>query len=221
MLTYKLCDRNFQCDSCPLDVGLCGSSSRVRCSGWSRVRSGEPAEFPIDRRYTRGHAWIQPLDAGNPHRWRFGLDAFAAAIMGYCGQLHWHEPQAGFAQGDPLCDIDFGLGCISIGAPLPCKHVEINEELLTHPDRLVAQPYGEGWLAVLDLSDHGDPDELLQADAAREKTHRDLRWFRRQVALRTLAESGDIQAGDMWQVFDFREMMAGPTYLKLLPELVY
>jgi glycine cleavage system H lipoate-binding protein len=149
------------------------------------------------------------------------LDAFAAAIMGYCDQLHWHNPEGRFAQGDPLCDIDFGLGCISIRAPLPCKQVEINKELLGHPDRLVAEPYGKGWMAVLDLSDDGDTDELLQADAAWEKAHRDLHWFRRQVALRMLGESGDIHAGEMGQLVDFREMMAGPTYLKLLPELVY
>lgn len=224
LLTYKLCDRGFQCDHCPLDAGLRGGSGRAHgCQSLQSPDCGT-AEFPGDRCYTRGHAWIKSLESNQSRCWKFGLDAFAAAIIGHCGQIAWLASQGPFARGDPVCAIDFGLGCITIGAPLSCRKIEINPELLVHPDRLVAEPYDEGWIAALTMSDGDLADGFLSADAARETARLDLQWFRRQVALRLLAdgeENANTPTGNVRQLVDLREMLAGPTYLKLLPELVH
>jgi glycine cleavage system H lipoate-binding protein len=223
LLSYKLCDRDFQCDSCPLDVGLRGVSGRA--SSHTLQTTGCAARgFPGDRCYTQSHAWVQPVGADEPCRWRFGLDAFAAAIVGHCGDIVWHDSPGPMDAGDPVCEIDFGLGRITIGAPLPCQKIEVNQALLVHPERLVTEPYEEGWIAALTLPENDLADGLLQADEAQKRARLDLQWFRRQVALRLLGEgdkNGGDAVGEIRQSSDFREILAGPTYQKLLPELVH
>ena len=224
LLTYKLCDRGLQCEHCPLDAGLRGSNGQIHCRQSLQAPGCGTAEFPSDRRYTPTHAWIKPLKSIDPVRWRFGLDAFAAAIIGHCGQVTLHDSQGSYARGDPVCEIDLGLGYIPIGAPLPCREIEINHALLAHPDRLVTEPYHGGWIATVTLSENDLTDDLMGADAASEKARLDLQWFRRQVALRLLADgeaNGNSPFGGVRQLVDLRQMLAGSTYLELLPELVH
>ena len=222
LLTYKLCDRDFQCDRCPLDSALRGNGSRSLGCQSLRTPDVSSADFPSDRHYSRGHAWVQQAESGRAY-WRFGLDAFAAAIMGHCRQVTWRDSQGPFVPGDPVCAVDFGLGVISIGIPVSCQQFAVNPRLLADPDQLVEDPYGDGWMAELIGSDATAADGLLDADAAREEAFRDLQWFRRQAALRFLA--GNIAGADgshhAFQFVDLREMLGGPTYLQLLPELVH
>lgn len=222
LLTYKLCDRGLECDRCPLDAGLRGDTA---------VRMGELlspdcgfADFPGDRWYTSGHGWIEPLDGQFYQRLRFGLDAFAATILGCCRRIDWCESQESLAYGDPLCRIDVGLGIISIGAPLDCRIVKVNPFLQSRAERLLTEPYGNGWIAELTTSQTDPLEGLLPADAAQEKARLDLQWFRRQVALNLLATGrpfGHADPNRNERLVDLREMLAGPTYLILLPELVH
>lgn len=224
LLTYKLCDRRFQCDQCPLNAGLCGPNARVSCCQTLQTPGCSAAEFPADRRYTNGHTWIKPLENNGGKRYRFGLDAFAAAILGHCRQVTWRDTRTRFASGAPVCEIDFGLGVISARLPIACHKIQGNPTLLDTPDRLVTDPYNLGWIAELTPCGDDSPEGLLEADPAREKARRDLQWFRRQVALRLLAECGPNGNGSSDHAensVDLREMLAGPTYLELLPELVH
>lgn len=221
LLTYKLCDRGLECERCPLDAGLRGNAALRR--GVLLSPDGGAVDFPSDRWYTGGHAWIEPLDGHLYQRLRFGLDAFAATILGCCRSIDWCESKEMLESGDPLCRIDVGLGVIWLGAPMRCQIVKVNSLLRADAGRLVTEPYRSGWIAEL-TTPLADPLEgLFPADAAREKALRDLQWFRRQVALHLLADGmpfGHVDPSSE-RLVDLREMLAGPTYLNLLPELVH
>jgi hypothetical protein len=74
LVRYKLCDRDFDCERCPLDAALRGDAE------WREAeptRADEPRRglaFPDDRRYSDGHLWA--FDRGGIAR--AGVDALAA-----------------------------------------------------------------------------------------------------------------------------------------------
>jgi len=224
LLTYKLCDRDFDCERCPLDAGLRGRKPR-RPHLEALLAPGRDARiFPDDRLYSDGHSWVQAIGKEDGRLLRFGLDAFAAAIIGRCGEVSWYTPERALRQGETICRIDLGLGSLSLGAPLQCEVVDRNRTLQEEPGRLVTDPYAEGWIVQMIAADLSSLDGLLPADRAREKAWLDLRRFRRRVALQLLADAGGLgrtmpDGGEL--LADLRQMLGGPGYLDLLRELIH
>jgi glycine cleavage system H protein len=224
LLTYRLCDRDFDCDRCPLDAALRGSVSESRPHRALFAPHRDAGDYPEDRFYTPGHTWVQVLGARSDRRLRLGLDAFAAAIIGCCERVRWQAPEFRFACGDELCQIDLGLGVLPLGAPLQGRVSCGNPILEEEPSRLVTSPYEEGWLLELVAEEPVEPDDLLTAAAARENTRLDLQRFRRRIAIqlfedtqkigRTLPDGGEV-------LTDLRRMVGGTTYLALLQELIH
>ena len=79
---YRLCDRDFDCERCPLDVALRGTAPEVRMDPPGATG---PWSFPTDRTYAAGHLWIAPAADGGASR--LGLDAFAAGLLGACRRV--------------------------------------------------------------------------------------------------------------------------------------
>ena len=224
LLTYKLCDRQFDCENCPLDAALRGGSlgvsHREEILGPSRIGR----LFPDDRLYTRGHGWLMAVDRQDSSRLRFGLDAFAAAILGCCHQIHWRNGQGGFSRGEPICQIDLGLGVLSVGAPVRGMLVQQNPSLESDPSQLVTSPYEKGWILDLTAEEPSNLMGLLRSETAMEKTRMDLQRFRRRVGMQLLADAGLVgptlpDGGEL--VTDLRQMLGGQAYLDLLRELIY
>ena len=226
LLTYRLCDRDFDCERCPLDAALRRGDS-LENRGHEALLSPNRAagDFPDDRRYTGGHSWVQLAEGHEVGRLRFGLDTFAAAIVGRCGGITWNPPGHSLARGDAVCQIDLGIGTLWIGAPVRGVVARENQALRDHPEQLVTAPYTDGWIAELIAEDMADLDQLVPADLSRERSRLDLQRFRRRVAMqlladdagrvgRTLADGGEL-------LTDLRQMLGGAKYLDLVRELIY
>ncbi len=74
--------------------------------------------FPEDRLYSPGHSWLQSIGASDGLLFRFGLDAFAATIMGNCRGVSCYATGSKQAPGQVLCEIDLGLGVLFVVAPI-------------------------------------------------------------------------------------------------------
>jgi len=226
LLTYRLCDRDFDCERCPLDAALRrGDLLGSRDHEALLAPNHDPSDFPEDRRYTAGHSWVQVVDGQDGGRLRFGLDTFAAAIIGRCGGVMWNPPGRSLGRGDVVCRIDLGLGALWIGAPVRGSVVKENQALRDRPEQLVTSPYTEGWIAEFLAEDMADVEQLAPAELSRERSRLDLQRFRRRVAMqlladdagrvgRTLADGGEL-------LTDLRQMLGGPKYLDLVRELIY
>ena len=59
LIAYRLCDREFDCDGCPLDLALRGVSPTTQSDNRTAVPAHHAAEFPEDRVYSTGHLWLQ------------------------------------------------------------------------------------------------------------------------------------------------------------------
>jgi len=69
--------------------------------------------------------------------------------------------------GQSLGEVESTKSVSDIYAPLTGTVVEVNEALGEHPERLNGDPYGEGWLCVLEVADAAEVDGLLDAPAYR------------------------------------------------------
>ena len=186
LLAYRLCDRDFDCDHCPLDAALRGHPLQPAL----QLPDRRSRDFPADRDYTPGHGWLQAVEGRHGRRLRFGLDSFAAALIGHCVRVACSRSQQRLAQGDTLCQIDLGLGVLWITTPISGVQIAGNPSLQDRPNHIVSSPYTEGWIAELIPGDASESVELFPHDTAREKAQLDLQRFRRQLALQFLAEEG-------------------------------
>lgn len=223
LISYKLCDRGFDCENCPLDAALRGqirSSSPLPAS--LDRRSGETL-FPDDRLYSSGHLWVQALAHHDQRLWRVGLDSFAAALIGCTTAVRWELARDRVHRGDTVCDLDLGMGVLSIAAPISGRVVQGNRALNEDPRKLVTEPYGDGWLLEVEGLDPGAILGLRTAARAREHTRRDLRRFRRTLALQLLIASGSEAAPPESDdsLRDLRQVLCGPRYLELLSQFVH
>ncbi len=224
LLTYKICDRQFECDRCPLDAGLReGTLAGSHVEGRLAPRS-YAGVFPEDRRYSSGHLWLEALGRPDHGRQRLGLDAFAAAIVGHCGGVSWEVSPRTVSRNEAICQIDLGLGMLSLRAPVNGVVTGGNQALHRDPALLVTQPYEDGWLLEFQVLDDAEFGGLMTAEMAWDNARMDLRRFRRRIAVQLFAGGQDLgqdmpDGGEL--ITDLRQMLGGSTYLDLLHELVH
>ncbi len=221
LISYKLCDRNFDCEHCPLDAALRGQMLAVTHQVGHLDRRTDEGLFPGDRLFSPGHTWVQAMSHDDASIWRVGLDAFATALIGCAVGVRCNPGSEELQRGDPICEVDLGLGSLKLSAPVSGHFVRANRILQSHPETLVTEPYGDGWLLEVEGLDPAGILGLLPAPRALEQTEHDLRRFRRTLALRLLSESGALAAPDPAQSLrDLRQVLCGAHYVELLGHFV-
>ena len=222
LLTYKLCDRSFDCERCPLDAAFRPESPRESAHHALTLPCVDRA-FPDDRLYSTGHLWVQQISEGSSPYLRLGLDAFAAAVIGFCRGVRCELAEKVLHAGETVATVDLGLGVLSLGAPIAGTAMEENPLLRHDPAQVLSEPYGSGWILHLAADARSDLGDLLSSRAAREQAMCDLRHLRRRVALQLLAEeSGTPSMADGGEMIcDLREILGGADYLLALRELIH
>ena len=116
---------------------------------------------PDDLRYTSDHEWVR-LDNG---RVRIGITDYAQDALGDVVFVQLPEPGARVEAGAAFSEVESTKSVSDIYAPVAGVVVEVNTELADSPQKLNEDPYGEGWICVIDPADAGDYDGLLDAAA--------------------------------------------------------
>lgn len=225
LLTYKLCDRDFDCETCPLDAALRGVPQTLNAQHEATAGLERQTEisFPEDRLYSAGHTWVQQMNGPN-ERHRFGLDSLAASLIICPRQIRWNGAPRVVQRGETICAIEFDGGSLRLGAPVVAHLSGRNQVLDDDPADVLSAPYGGGWIVDLDHIEESELDRLLSAEAAREQARLDLRRFRRRIALHLLADAGSVgptlaDGGEL--LADPWRILGGVRYLELLRELVH
>ena len=224
LISYKLCERGFDCERCPLDAALRGTMANVASPSPHLDRRRDVQHFPEDRLYSEGHLWVQATARDDVRLWRVGLDAFASAVMGCLTHVHGIPPGSGVQRGDPVSQVDLGIGTLALGAPVGGRVVRSNEALRAHPERAITEPYGDGWLVEIQGLDASGILGLRSASQARAHTDADLTRFRRSLALRLLTEpAGEVPGADPASppLSDLRQVLGGSRYLELVGQFVH
>ncbi len=117
--------------------------------------------IPKDCRYTKDHEWIRPEGDTAVT----GITEHAAEQM---GDLTFVEPpQVGneLKAGDTAGCVESVKAVSDLYAPASGEVIEVNGTLADDPGRLNADPYGDGWLWKMHLSDPEELKDLMDADA--------------------------------------------------------
>lgn len=121
---------------------------------------------PEDLRYSTDHEWMR-ID-GN--RMRVGITDYAQDALGDVVFVQVPEMDAEVNAGDTISEVESTKSVSDIYAPVTGKVVEVNSDLDDNPDRLNADPYGEGWIFTIEVADASQLDALLDAEAYRKLT---------------------------------------------------
>jgi len=120
--------------------------------------------FPEDLKYTRDHEWARVK--GN--RVTVGITDFAQDQLGDVVYLELPDVGDAVKKGDAFGVVESTKAVSDLFAPVSGKVVEVNDPLGDAPETINEDPYEEGWMIVVELSDSKDLNELMDA-AAYEK----------------------------------------------------
>jgi glycine cleavage system H protein len=220
LVRYRLCDRDFDCDRCPLDAALRGDAGWPSADQPQAAEAGRALSFPNDRRYSPGHCWLQAREKSLA---RVGIDALAAALLGVPAALRRLHGGPAVAAGDAVVALDLAHGSLPLAAPTAGGALRLNDAAEHSPQLVVEDPYGEGWL--FELRGRGPQlPTLVDAAAALDQSRLDLRHFGRRAALGLLAGAdgvGATLADGGEPLTDLRRMLGPQRYLALIRELVH
>ena len=121
-----------------------------------------------DRYYSREGVWASPLPQGEGRgvRVRVGVSDFLQQRSGDVAFAEVKPEGTVLAAGDEVAVIETIKVNISLTAPVSGKIVEVNPAMATAPEAINKDPYGEGWLAVIEPGDwETDRARLLDAQA--------------------------------------------------------
>jgi glycine cleavage system H protein len=114
---------------------------------------------PEDLRYTEDHEWVRVEDG----RVRIGITDYAQDALGDVVFVDLPPVGTPVEAGKSFAEIESTKSVSDIYAPLRGEVVEVNVDLADAPERVNEDPYGDGWLCVIEAEDLSGLDRLLDA----------------------------------------------------------
>jgi glycine cleavage system H protein len=118
---------------------------------------------PEDLRYTADHEWAR-LDGT---RVMIGITDYAQDALGDVVFVQLPEVGSTVGAGDSFSEVESTKSVSEIYAPVAGTVVAVNEELGDHPQHLNEDPYGKGWICVIELDDAAPFANLLDSEGYR------------------------------------------------------
>ncbi len=221
VLSYKLCEREFDCDSCPLDAAM-----RRRFSEPATVREGDatlagPAGMPEIPEggfmYSRNHWWMRRT---GQNQVRLGIETgLARALLGV-RDIVFPSLHQRLLKGRTCIWAVMEGGTLPLEAPMEGVVRAVNHDLVGKSHLLCQRPFDEGWLCELEAGEaEAASAGLMPAGEARPKYEADRNRFMTSLAgaLRgkrpsvgpTLADGGE-------QLQTFADILGATRYLALV-----
>jgi len=122
------------------------------------------ASYPDDLKYHAEHDWAR-LDPAHPDIATLGITWFAQDQL---GEVVYFDPPAVGSQltkDTPYAEIESVKAVSDVVAPLSGEITEVNEGLSDSPEKVNEDPYGDGWLVKIKLSDVSEVDDLMDASS--------------------------------------------------------
>jgi glycine cleavage system H protein len=120
-------------------------------------------DIPSDLRYSTDHEWAR-VEEG---RVRIGITDYAQDALGDVVFVEVPQVGAKAERGASFSEVESTKSVSEIYAPVSGTIAEVNAELADSPERLNDDPYGEGWICIIEPTDPTQLDELLDAEGYR------------------------------------------------------
>jgi glycine cleavage system H protein len=112
---------------------------------------------PQDVRFHKEHEWIRV----EGRKATLGISNFAQDALGDVVFVDVPKVGTSLKAEDQLGEVESTKATSTIYTPVTGTILQVNTELQDHPELLNQDPYGKGWIAVLELSSPGEVDTLM------------------------------------------------------------
>ena len=118
------------------------------------------SELPGDLKYTKEHEWLRQEEDGSV---TIGITDHAQSALGDLVYVELPEVGQDVENGGEMAVVESVKAASDVYAPISGTVVEINEGLADDPEKINADPYGDGWIVRLQPS--GDAEDTMNPDA--------------------------------------------------------
>jgi glycine cleavage system H protein len=118
-------------------------------------------EFPEDLRYSREHEWVLVEE----NIATVGITDFAQEQLGDVVFVELPAVGDSVTKDEAFGVVESVKAVSDVYAPVSGTVVEINDDLPESPEMINEDPYGDGWIIKIEISDRTDLDDLLDAVA--------------------------------------------------------
>lgn len=126
-------------------------------------------EFPEELKYTEQHEWIRMEGS----RARVGITDYAQDALGDVVYVDIPEVGTDVRAGEPFGEVESTKSVSDVYAPVSGTVAERNAALVDAPELVNQEPYGDGWMIVIEPSDSSEMEGLLDAAAYRAFTEKE------------------------------------------------
>jgi glycine cleavage system H protein len=119
--------------------------------------------LPDDLRYSSDHEWVRLEDG----KVRLGITDYAQDALGDVVYVEIPEMGAQVEASAKVSEVESTKSVSDIYAPVAGKVVAVNANLADSPERLNDDPYGEGWICVIEPDDPNAVEALLDVEGYR------------------------------------------------------
>jgi len=117
------------------------------------------SEAPLALRYTKEHEWVATTDTAS--HLRIGITDFAQSALGDIVYIQLPNVGDELIAGKVCGEVESTKSVSELYAPVSGKVVAVNAALTANPEILNSDPYGQGWIAEVEVT--GGEEELLSA----------------------------------------------------------
>jgi glycine cleavage system H protein len=115
--------------------------------------------IPADLRFHKEHEWVRLKG----RQATVGISDFAQDALGDIVFIELPKAGATVKVGQHIGEIESTKTTSTLYTPVSGTIAQVNAELKDHPEVVNSDPYGRGWMVVIDLSDAGEIDALMTA----------------------------------------------------------
>lgn len=123
--------------------------------------------IPKELKYTKEHEWIRDNGDGSA---TVGITDFAQGELGDIVFVELEDVGFEFEKDESFGTVEAVKTVSELFAPISGEITEVNEKLEDQPELVNDDPYGEGWMVKLKVSDASELDSLMTAEEYEEIT---------------------------------------------------
>jgi len=119
------------------------------------------ADIPAELKYTPEHEWVR---AGSDGTAEIGITDYAQGELGDVVYIELPKAGAKYSKHDVFGTIEAVKAVSELFSPISCEVTQVNERLDKEPALVNTDPYGDGWMIRVRLTDKAEVDQLLSPE---------------------------------------------------------
>jgi len=115
--------------------------------------------YPEDLKYHKEHTWVRV----SGKKATVGISDYAQDALGDIVYIDLPETDTTIEANSELAEIESTKATSSVISPVSGTVIEVNDDLSESPEIINEEPYGKGWIAVIEMEDNSELDDLLES----------------------------------------------------------